>query len=120
MAVMATSYPTLERARGRIRARCFRTLGFVSAALLHKSRPSCEILQDHAAEPLGDGLYGGFITPGEAADAGTLPERNWLSSPPCGQPGSVPLAVFVSFCATAVVILFGTFLLPGTGSYPRG
>ena len=28
--------------------------------MLHKSRPSCEILQDHAAEPLGDGLYGGF------------------------------------------------------------
>src|ERR1700752_5197280 len=83
--------------------------------------PLMQDLPHHTAEPMGDGPDGGLI-----AQARQQAAEHHLKVTAFPLDRSVrrlvqhPPQIFIAFGGATAVILFGTFVFPGTGSHPRG
>jgi hypothetical protein len=78
-------------------------------------------LPNYTAEPMGDDPNGRLIAqPRQQTPEHRLEVTAFLPRRSVGCLVQHSPQIFVSFCGTAVVVLFGAFLLPGTRPYPGG
>jgi hypothetical protein len=96
-------------------------LGIAFHTLFDESNALMQDLPNYAAEPMGDGPNGRLVVQSRQQPAEYRLEVTAIL-PRCsmGRLIQYPPQIFVSLCRTAVVVLFGAFLLPGTSSYPGG
>src|SRR3984893_4111878 len=90
-------------------------------ALLDKSNPPMQDLPPHATEPMGDCPDGGLI----AQSRQQTPEHRLkvtaiLLHRSVSRLVQHPSQIFIPLRGAAAVVLFGAFVLPRTGSPPRG
>src|SRR5215470_17974595 len=93
--------------------------GIAFHTLFDESNPLMQDLPNYAAEPVGDGPNGRLVAQSRQQPAEyRLEVTAFLSGRSVGRLIQYPPQILVSFCGTAVVVLFRAFLLPGTSSYP--
>jgi hypothetical protein len=89
-------------------------LGNAFHTLFDESNPLMQDFPNYAAEPMGDGPNGRLVAQSRQQPAEyCLEVTAFLPGRSVGRLLQYPPQIFVSLCRTAVVVLFGAFLLPG-------